>query len=126
MTDIIDEERDELLGELIGTVVIRAVRHDRWHAVGVVESANEMVGGRFRCRIRRVGVVFRCFIEEVLSVRQMVLGGGSLGGERRLDALGVGHLQSAIDLVRRDVVETLALVLLRQGLPVEFRRLKHG
>ena len=56
----------------------------------------------------------------------MVLGGGSLGGEGRLDALGVGHLQSAIDLVRRDVIETLALVLLRQGLPVEFRRLEHG
>ena len=48
----------------------------------------------------------------------MVLTARSLGGKRRLDTLGVGHLQGAIDLVGRDVIEELALVLLRQTLPI--------
>ena len=43
MADIVDEERDELLRELVRTIVVRAVGHDGRHAVGVVESAYEMV-----------------------------------------------------------------------------------
>ena len=54
----------------------------------------------------------------------MVLGGRSRRGERRLDAFGIGHLKSAVDFVRGDVVETLALVLLRQRLPIELGSLQ--
>ena len=44
MTDIIDKERDKLLRELVRPVIVRAVRHDRRHPVGIVESPDEMVG----------------------------------------------------------------------------------
>ena len=40
---IVDEERHQLLGELIRTVVVRTVGHQRWHAVGIVVGAHEMV-----------------------------------------------------------------------------------
>ena len=44
LADIVDEERDKLLGELVRAVVVRAVGYDCREAVGVVEGANEMVG----------------------------------------------------------------------------------
>ena len=45
LTDVIDEQRDKLLRELVGAVVVRAVRHDDRHPVGVVVSPDEMVAG---------------------------------------------------------------------------------
>ena len=44
MTDVVDEKWNQLLGELIRTIVVRAVGHDGRHAVGIVESTDEMVG----------------------------------------------------------------------------------
>ena len=43
VADIVDEQWDELLGELIGSVVVRTVGHDGRHSVCVVEGAHEVV-----------------------------------------------------------------------------------
>ena len=43
LTDVVDEERDKLLGELVGAVVVRTVGYDCRKAVGVVEGADEVV-----------------------------------------------------------------------------------
>ena len=48
VADIVDEKRDELLRKLIRPVVVRAVRHDGRHAVGVMERADKVVARRFR------------------------------------------------------------------------------
>ena len=44
VANIVDEERNQLLWELVRTIVVRAVGYDGWHAVGVVEGTNKMVG----------------------------------------------------------------------------------
>ena len=116
---VVDEQGDQLLGELVGAVVVRAVGHDSGQAVGVVEGAHEMVRAGLRGAVGRVRQVLQVLGEELLAVGQMVALGGRRGGEGRLYALGVRHLQRAIHLVGADVVEALALVLLRQRLPVE-------
>ena len=43
MTDIVDKQRNQLLWELVWTIVVRAVGYDGWHTVCIVESADEMV-----------------------------------------------------------------------------------
>ena len=43
MTDVVDEQRNQFLGELIGTVVVGAVGYDDRHAVGVVVGTYKMV-----------------------------------------------------------------------------------
>ena len=43
MTDVVDEQRNQLLRELVWTVVVRAVGHDGRHTVCVVESTDEVV-----------------------------------------------------------------------------------
>ena len=43
VADIVDEQWDELLGELIRTVVVRAVGYDSRHSVCVVESTHKVV-----------------------------------------------------------------------------------
>ena len=44
VTDVVDEQRYQLLGELIGAVVVRAVGDDNGHAIGIVEGTHEVVG----------------------------------------------------------------------------------
>ena len=44
MADVVDEERNQLLWELIWTIVVGAVGHDGRHSVSVVESTHEVVG----------------------------------------------------------------------------------
>ena len=126
MAYVVDEERDELLGELVGAVVVGAVRDDGRHAVSVVESADEMVAGGFRSGVRAVGLVLRCLVEEVLAVGQVVLRTAGCRGERRLDAFGICHLQSPIHLVGGDVIEAFAFVLLWQAFPIELGSLQEG
>ena len=46
--------------------------------------------------------------------------------KRRLDTFGMRHLQRSIHLVRRDVVEPFALVLLRQAFPIQLRSLQQA
>ena len=57
MAYVIDEERNQFLRELVWTIVIRAVCHNCWHTVSIVEGTNEMVGTCLTCRIWRVRVV---------------------------------------------------------------------
>src|SRR5579863_7831482 len=54
LENVDDHERDELLGKLIGTVVVRAIADGRLQAVGSMIGAHEMIGGRLGGRIRRV------------------------------------------------------------------------
>lgn len=48
----------------------------------------------------------------------------SRGSKRRLDTLRMRHLQCPVHLVGRDMIETLALILLRQTFPVHLGRLQ--
>jgi len=43
VADVVDEERNQFFGELIGAVVVRAVGDDSRHSVGVVEGTYEVV-----------------------------------------------------------------------------------
>ena len=114
VTDVVDKQRDQLLGELIRTVVVRTVGHDGRHAVSVVESTDKVVAAGLTGTVGAVRVVFGGLVEEVFTVGQVVLARRGFGGKGRLNAFGMSHLQSSIDLVGRDVVEAFALVLLRQ------------
>lgn len=58
MTDVIDEQRDQPLGELIRTVVIRVIGYDCRHVVSVVEGTYEMIQDDFAGTVRAVGIVF--------------------------------------------------------------------
>ena len=64
MADVVDEEGDELLGELEGAVVVGAVRDDGGHAVGVVEGTHEVVAAGLGSRIGAVGLVLEVLGEE--------------------------------------------------------------
>ena len=124
VADVVDEQRNQLLRELIWTIVVRAVGHHHRHSVGVVECAHEVVARSLRCRVWRVRVVFRCLKEELVAVSQMMLCRRCCCCERRLDTLGVSQFQRAVHLVGRDVIEALALIFLRQRLPVELSGLE--
>ena len=126
VADVVDEERDELLGELVRTVVVAAVRHDCRHAVGVVERANEVVGTGLRSGIRAVRRVLRRLVEDVVAVSQVVLAGACGRSERGRDAFRVVHLERTVNFISGDVVETLALVLLGEAFPVELCSLKQA
>ena len=67
VADIVDEQRDELLRELVGPVVVRTVGHQRRHPVRVVVSSHEVVGRGFRSRVGAVRRVLRLFGEELLA-----------------------------------------------------------
>ena len=71
-------------------------------------------------------IILRRLIEEVLTVSQVMLARRCLRRKRRLNAFGMRHLQRSIHLVRRDVVEPLALILLRQAFPVQLRSLQQA
>ena len=43
VADVVDEQRYQLLGELVGTIVVGAIGDDDRHAVGVVEGTHEVV-----------------------------------------------------------------------------------
>ena len=49
VTDVVDEKGNQLLGELIGSIIVRAVGDDGWHAVGVVERTDEVVAACLGC-----------------------------------------------------------------------------
>ena len=66
--DVVDEQRDQLFGELERPVVVRAVGDEGGHSVRVVECPDEVVRRGFAGRIRAVRVVFCRFGEELLAV----------------------------------------------------------
>ena len=94
LADVVDEEGDELLGELVRAVVIRAVRHDGRQAVGVVVGTDEVVAGGFAGRVGAVRSVLRLLGEEAPA-----------------------DLQCAVDFVGGDVVEALPLKALGRSTP---------
>ena len=75
-----DEERDELLGVLVGAVVVRRARHDDRHSVGSPVGEGQAVSSGLGRRVRVAGIQRRGLRE------------GSLGDR-------------AVDLVRRDLDE---------------------
>jgi len=126
VANVVDEQRNQLLGELVRTVVVAAVCHNGRHAVGVVERANEVVGTCLTSGIRRVRSVLRRFVEEIVAVGQVMLAGACRRGERGRNAFWVVHLESAVNFVGRNVVEALAFVLFREAFPIEFRCLEQA
>ena len=72
LADIVDKQRYKFLGELIRTVVIRAVADHRRQPECVVERANEVVARRLTCRVGRVGLVARRLGEGALSTQRTV------------------------------------------------------
>ena len=48
-----DHQRDQLFGEMVGPVIVRAVGDDDRKAVGPVPGLSEVIGGCLRSRIRR-------------------------------------------------------------------------
>ena len=70
---VVDKEWDKFLGELIRTVVVRAVGHDGGQSVGVVVRTHEVVARSLRGGVGRVGRVFRALQKEVLSVGVVML-----------------------------------------------------
>jgi len=126
VTDVVDEKRNQLFGELVRTVVVRAVRDNRRHSVGVVEGAHKVVGARLTSGIRGVRRVLGGLVEEVVAVSQVVFAGASRRGERGRDTFRVVHLERTVDFVGRNVVEALALVLFGKAFPVELRGLEQA
>jgi hypothetical protein len=77
-----DEERDQLLRELVGAVVVGAVRDDEGQPVRIVISPHEMVGRCLGCGIGTMWIVPGLFGEE-----------------------GIVELQRTVHLISRDVVK---------------------
>ena len=85
VTNVVDEQRNQLLRELIRPVVVRTVRHDGRHAVRVVECPHKVVTARLAGRVGAVRIILRILVEEILPVRQVMFRRRSRGCERRLD-----------------------------------------
>jgi hypothetical protein len=80
---VVDDQRDELFREVVGTVVVGAVGGQHRQAVGVVVGAHQMVAGRLAGRVRAVRFVAVGFGE-----------GRIVLAERAVDFVG-GHMQEA-------------------------------
>ena len=68
VTDVVDEQRNQLLRELVRAVVVRTVCHDGRHSVRVVVSTHEMVARCLAGTVRTVRIILRRLIEEILAV----------------------------------------------------------
>ena len=114
--DVVDEKRDQLLRELVRTVVVRAVGNQRRHAIRVVVGPHEVVGRGFRGRVGAVRIVLRLFGEELLAERT------SAALPARGIPCGACQLQSTVHLVGGDVVEQLPVPLSIPVLPRRFEQ----
>ena len=114
MTYIVNKQRNQLLRELIGSVVIRTVCHHYRHSVCIVESSNEMVRTCLRCRIWRVWVILCCFEEELFSVSQMVLCRRSCCSIWWFDTLWMCQFKSSIHFVGRNMIESFSFIFFGQ------------
>ena len=92
---IVDKQRYQLFGELIRTVVVRAVGNHRGHTVCVVESTHKVVAAGLGCRVGRMWLILSVFCEELVTVGRI--------------AFGFGKLKSTVNLVGGDMVETFAV-----------------
>ena len=73
MTDVVDEQRYQLLGELIRTIVVGAVGHNGRHAVCIMESTDKMVAACLGSRIWRMRIVLQVLCEELVTICKVVL-----------------------------------------------------
>ena len=73
-----------------------------------------------------MGVVLRGLEEELVAIGQMMLCRRGSRGERRLNALGMGHFEGTIDLVGTNVVKQMPFSPLRSlfSIPISLRSLK--
>ena len=126
MPDVVDEQRDQFLGELVGAVVVTAVGNNGGHSKRIVESSYKVVGAGLGGRVRAVRLVLEVFREELLTIGQVMRAAGGLGGERGLNAFRMRHLQGSIHLIRGDVIEAFALIFLREALPIGLGGLKQA
>ena len=92
VADIVDEQGYQFLRELVGAVVVRAVRNYSRHPVGVVEDPYEMVRGGLRRAVGAVGAVSRSLAEELVPVHLV-------GTDVRVNTLRMGQLKGAVHLV---------------------------
>ncbi len=106
MTDVVDKQRDQLLRELVGAVVVRAIGDDGRQAVGIVESAHKVVARGLGSAVGAMRLVFQVFSEEFVAKSQMVLATAGLGAERWFNAFGVSQLESTIDLIGGNMIKT--------------------
>ena len=74
-----EHQGDELLRELVGAVVVGAIRDQGWQAIGFVIGSHKVICGRFGGRIWGIGSIWRSLHERT------------------------GRSQCAIDFIRRDV-----------------------
>ncbi len=95
-----DHQRDQLLGELVGAVVVRAVRDQHGQPVGLVPGPDQVVGPGLRGGVGRVRGVGRRLGEQAVRPER------------------------AVDLVGRDVQEAEARRGRRLVAQVEARRLE--
>ena len=97
-----DHQRDQLLGKMVGAVVVAAVGGEHRQTVGVVPGAHQVVAGGLAGAVRAVGLV---------AVRL---------GKRRL-----ARSQAAVDLVGGDVQKAKRrLGLGRQAFPIAAHRVQ--
>ena len=69
-------------------------------------------------------IVLCRFMKKVSAVGQVMLARRRRGRERRLNALGIRHLQGSVNLVGRYVIEALAFVFFWKRLPILLGGLK--
>jgi hypothetical protein len=67
---IVDHQWDKLLREVVGAVVVGAVRRENREAVGVVVGTNEVIGGRLAGRVGAVRLVLLGLSEGWICRRQ--------------------------------------------------------
>jgi hypothetical protein len=65
-----DDQRNELFGKMAGAEIVRAIGEQHRQAVGVMPGAHQMIGGRFRRRVRRIGPIGRIFAEVPMGVER--------------------------------------------------------
>ena len=94
MADIVDEEGDQLLGELIGSIVIRAVGHQCRHPISIMVSTDKVIAGSLTCRVRAMWIILAVLCKESTI-----------------------ESQGPIDLISRDVIEALPFILLWTSFP---------
>ena len=73
VTNVVDEEWNQLLRKLVRTIVVRAVGHDSGHTVGIVKSTNEVITRGLRCTIRAMRIILGILIKEILTISEMPL-----------------------------------------------------
>ncbi len=107
LLDVVDGQRDELLGEVVGAVVVRAVAQFHRQPVGVEPRPHEVVRGGLGGRVGRARVVGRGLGEEpLLAQRAVHLVGGDVVEEF---ALKVPRPSAAAGLQQVDRADDVGL-----------------